>query len=444
MSFPGTDPLNPPLRRAMTVAQGHSVALLFLVVVTAMAISFVPPFSDWIAISANHMWPYPGPDVNFDYFIGAVMGLFCGVAILLMPFPKDIRGTVLFCWVVKLAAALFLLPLYEYAYGLDLDGYFWFDAMPQNSEGDWRSGTWNIRLMAWALFKVIGPSFHGGKVVFAFIGFLGIYLVYRGAINLMKGETPTLFILMSLAPTSLFWSSTLGKDPICLFGIGLYSYGGFHWLRRYRARHFIVILLGALLTSHIRSYFLPIMALPLATAFILNSKRPVVRVLMLPAIAIAAQMSVSLFQRSLHLDSIDSFLRYQAGVSAAWEGGSSFKLPAIDTPAKLALVAPFAAFTALFRPTLIEAHNPFAFAAAIDNTILLVIFLYACARSKLRELFQPELLWMAGFVVMWGVMYGLGTGNMGALSRFKIQALPLFAVLLVYMARVRPSQAPVR
>lgn len=413
-------------------------AILF-VAVSAMLASVIPPFSDVIEAAGNHLSPYSGPDIHFDYFLGGLMGLLCGIAVAVGPFEHTARPTLLICWAVKLAAALYLVPFYEYSYGLDLDGYFLFDEMPANPHPGniAAAGTWNVRLLAWLLFQVIGPSFHGGKVLFSFAGFLGIYLAYRGAVAFMKRENPNLFALMALAPTSLFWATSLGKDPLVLFGVGLYCYGSLNWLGNFNPRFLPFIVLGAALASHIRAYFLPIMAVPLAVAFMAQARQPIVRFLSLPMIIIGILYALKSFKTALNLDSFDAFVAYQSGVTAAWQGGSSFTLPTIDTPAKVALVAPLAIFTALFRPMIFEAHNMFSLAAALDNTILLVISFYAVSRSRLRELMRPELLWMCTFICVWAAMYGLGTGNLGAISRFKIQVLPVFVILLVYLARKR-------
>lgn len=420
------------------ISRQNSVLLLLIVTVSAMAASMIPPFSDLIFLAGNNAWGYNGPDIHFDFFIGGLMGLLCGLALLVGPFPAQLRSTILLCWTLKLAAALFIVPVYEYAYGLDIDGYFAIDEMPEFTGPIQRAGTWNVRMLAWLLFRAIGPSFHGGKVVFSFVGYLGIYLAYRGAVGFFKEERPSLLLLLSLAPTSLFWSASLGKDPLVLFGVGLYLHGGFALLRRFRWSHGLEVFLGAALTGYVRSYFLPIMGIPLAIAFIVQARRPIARFLMLPVMAWGVSHSLKMFQSALNIDSFDSFVSYQAGVTSAWRGGSSFVLPVIDTPLKLALVAPLAVFTALFRPTIFEIHNAFTFTAALDNTVLLVIFCYAVYRSRVRELLKPEMIWLAAFVVMWAIMYGVGTGNLGAISRFKIQVLPAFIILLVHMARKRP------
>lgn len=416
----------------------HAFTAVLAVSVLAMMASVVPPFSDLIVLAANNMWPYPGPDIAFDYFMGGLIGLLCGVALLIGPIPAQDRSPLLICWAFKVASALFLVPIYEFAYGLDIDGYFWFGEMPIF---DWsnflRNGTWNIRLLAWAMFKVIGPTYHGGKVLFSFIGLVGIYLTYRGAVIFLRQERPLLLLMTALAPTSLFWATTLGKDPIALLGAGLYGYGVFHWFHDFKLRHLSVITAGLLVASLIRPYFLPIMGIPLLLAYIIQSRRLTARILLLPVVLYGAFQTLTLFKSSMNVESFDAFVQYQSGVASAWQGGSSFSLPVIDTPLKLALISPLAIFTALFRPTIFEAHNLFSLGAALDNTLLLVIFFYAIARSRFREMLQPEVLWMAGFVSLWAVMYGIGTGNLGAISRFKIQALPLCITLLVYMARKR-------
>lgn len=407
-----------------------------------MAASIMPPFSGLIEMAANNVYPYNGPDIHFDYFTGALIGVLCGLGLMIIPMPAEIRPMVSFCWAIKFAVALFLTPVYEYAYGIDIDGYFWFAEMPGRIYGD-GAGTWYTRMVAWAVFQVIGPSFHGGKVLFSFIGFSGLYAVYRAGARFMRSENPWLLALICLAPTGLFWSSTLGKDPLCLLGVGLYCYGSMAWLDGFKSRYLFPIVIGGVIATTVRSYFAPIMGIPLAVAFLLQSKRPLLRFLLIPGVLFGVQNSLEQFQARIRVDSFDSFVQYQARVAKDWQGGSSFVLPTIDSPIKLVLVAPLALATALFRPTIFEAHNAFSLAAALDNTILFVIFIYALRRSRIRELMQSEVVWMCSFVVMWGVLYGVGTGNLGAISRFKIQVLPIFITLLVYMARRRrPTLAP--
>lgn len=424
----------------MTISRGQAVGTFLTVCLFALVFSMVPPFSDWVAASANNIYPYPGNDIQFDYFVGGLAGLLCGVAIIAGPFHHALRPTILFCWAMKLATALFIMPIYEFAYGFDIDGYFMIYDAPPAAGIVFGNGTSNIRLIAWWLFQVIGPNFHGGKVLFTFIGFLGIYLTYRGAVMFLKSENPFLLVLMTLSPTGIFWSSLLGKDPIVLFGVGLYAYGSFGWLSQASKRHLALAALGAVIAAFIRVYFLPILTVPLALAFFVQTRRPIVRALLLPFILAGAHFSVTSFQKDIKVDSFDAFSAYQANIATNWKGGSGFALPTVDTPVMLVAVAPLGAFTALFRPMIFEAHNPFALAAALDNTFLLILAIYAFARSRLREFAQPEILWMSIFVLLWSTMYGLGSGNMGAISRFKIQVLPTFITLLVYMARKRMQQ----
>lgn len=426
----------------------RSITLLLVVSIAGMMASILPPFSGMIQAAGTNIYPYLGPDIHFDYFVGACLGLLLGLVPLILPIPQGLRPIFIFCWTIKVMTALFILPIYEYFYGLDLDGYFFFGdmpGMPLTPESS-AMGTWHVRMFAWMVFKVIGPSYHGGKILFAFIGFLGIYLTYRGAVRFMKQERPFLLVLTTLAPTCLFWSTTLGKDPIVLFAIGLYAYGCLAIFTDFKAKHLLSISVGIIIASLIRNYFLPIMSIPLALGYITQTRRPAVRLMAFPLIAAAVLYSFIAFSGRMKVDSFDTFIAYQSKVASDWGGGgSSFTLPIITSAVMLPIVAPMAIFTALFRPTLFEAHNGFSLAAAIDNTILLVLFVYALSRSRLKEFFQTGTLWMSSFVVLWSVMYGVGTGNLGAISRFKIQVLPIFGTLLFYLARRRmPAPAAIR
>lgn len=424
------------------INRGHAVGLFLFVVLIAASAPFLPLTSNWIDIAANNIYPYPGGDIHLDYFLGAMFGLSCGIFLLVGPFPPSLRPALLVGWAAKLASALFIMPIYEYAYGLDIDKYFSIGGFPEITTAALGKGNAYIRVLTWFMFQAIGPNFHAGKVLFTFIGFMGIYLCYRGAVLFLRKESPGLLLITTLSPTCLFWSSLLGKDPICLFGVGLYVFGSLGWLTSGRHSYLFLIVLGALFTSVVRSYFLPILAVPLSVAYFMQTRRALVRLFLFPVFIFGTYFSVVSFRDSFKIDSFEAFAQYQANLISGWGGGSAYSLPLIDSPIALLLVAPLGAFTALFRPLLFEAHNPFALVASIDNTVLLIIAAYAFKRSKLKEFGQPEILWMSAFILLWSTLHGLGSGNLGALSRFKIQILPIFITLLVYMARKRPA-APV-
>lgn len=415
---------------------------LFFAVTSAAGVSVaMPGTSDFIVASANNLYLYPGADILFDYLIAVFIGFAAGLFLAFGPFNARLRPTLLFLWTVKIFFALGVMLVFEYFYGLDSDGYF-LPGWAPSSGLEFGQGTQNVRILCWTVLKVIGPSFHGAKVVFSFLSFMGVYLVYRGCIFFLKGEHPRLLLIVGLSPTVLFWSSLLGKDPVALLVAGIYAHGCLGWIISARKRYLFEALLAMILASYIRSYFIPIMAIPLGIVFVVQGKRPLARILLLPLVVLAVYFSVVQFSRRTAVDSLDSFVAYENKASAGWGAGSgarnrsSYALPELP-PILLPLLIPFGVFSALFRPLPFEAHNPFAMAAAFDNSILLLLALYAARRSRFSDYFDPKVIWALSYVCTFAAMYGIGTPNLGALTRFKIQAWPHFICVLLYLSRKR-------
>lgn len=422
--------------------------LLFLTVAFATAIAAaLPGTSDIIAASGTNLYVYAGTDIKVDYATGIFIGITCGFFFAFGPFNPRLKPTLIFLWTVKFVFSLWVMLLFEYFYGLDSDGYFMPDWVP-TSGLEFGKGTHNIQLLCWALTRVIGPSFHGAKVTFAFLSLIGVFLVYRAAVFYLKEESPRLLLILGLSPTVLFWSSLLGKDPIALLVAGIYAHGCMGWIIQARKRYLAEALVAMILATYIRSYFIPIMAIPLGLVFLLQVRRPIVRLLMLPVIGLSIYLSIVQFSQRTKVDSLESFLAYEEKASAGWGAGagarnrSSYSLPNLPSPILLPLLVPFGIFSALFRPLPFEAHNPFAMAAAFDNSILLLLAFYASRRSRLRDYFDPKVIWALSYVCIFAAMYGIGTPNLGALTRFKIQAWPHFICVLLFLSRKRLQVQP--
>src|SRR5256884_8364260 len=96
----------------------------------------------------------------------------------------------------------------------------------------------------------------------AMLGLLAVYLFYRAAQLYMGRADRRVLYVLAFVPSSLFWSSILGKDPIVLLGVALYTYGFVAWYRARRLRYVAVLLFGVLLAAAMRLWAPPP---PLAT-----------------------------------------------------------------------------------------------------------------------------------------------------------------------------------
>ena len=99
---------------------------------------------------------------------------------------------------------------------------------------------------------------------------------------------------------------------------------------------------------------------------------------------------------------------------------------------RLAILAPFAVITVLFRPFLIEAHNTQALATAAEATFLLIftILRFRWVVAALHSMRRQPYVAFAMFHVLLFVVGFSGVANFGLLARQRVQVYPLFFVLL--------------
>jgi hypothetical protein len=87
--------------------------------------------------------------------------------------------------------------------------------------------------------------------------------------------------------------------------------------------------------------------------------------------------------------------------------------------------------------------------SALETTALTILFASILLRRNLgdfrRELAnQPFLVFCVVFVVGFGLAVGLGSSNLGTLSRYRSPLLPFFVVLLLVLRKPSRALAPAR
>ncbi|MBI4679902.1 MAG: hypothetical protein HY753_01485 [Nitrospirae bacterium] len=103
------------------------------------------------------------------------------------------------------------------------------------------------------------------------------------------------------------------------------------------------------------------------------------------------------------------------------------------------LFVPYGMFTVLFRPLPGEVNNIFGFLAGMEDSFLLILFVLAIKRARWQELIEPLSIWAILLIVIWAAAYAFVGFNLGTVCRYRLQILPFFLGLLMYMARNRDS-----
>jgi hypothetical protein len=312
-------------------------------------------------------------------------------------------------------------------------------------------GTGFIRMITGLLYTVTGPSLLGAFFIFSWVGFWGLYLFYRAfCLAVPEGDRRRYAVLVLLLPSLLFWPSSLGKEALIAFGLGLFAFGSARVLTNQRLG-FTLAATGLLLTGVIRPHVAAMALIGLAAAYLTRRPpagasitTPLAKLVGLLVLGVGLVLAVNQAQSVLGIDSFNSEAVQTARDSVGSQtnqGGSTFENPETDLdPSKFHV----AVVSVLFRPFPWEAGNLQAFIAALEGLVLLTLFVVGwrrvvgAFRSVLRT---PYVVLCITYSVLF--IYGFSSfTNFGILTRQRVQVLPFVLVLIClppYRGRLRSA-----
>lgn len=381
-----------------------------------------------------------------DYVVSLCWALLLGASILLWPVPGRHKPYLLILWAVKVLVALGFMLLYEAHYPLDAMTYYQEAASAAYHPAGVQlgHGTENILYFVWLHQQLIPDSYHAAKISCALVGLWAIYCFYRSIVIFTQEDNLRILLILGLFPSILFWSTILGKDPIVLLGISLYTLGTAGLYQYRQVRYLLVLAVGVYMAMLIRIWLGPILLAPLVAFTLIGIRSPILKVLFVGVAIAAFLVTFNQFSASFNLETTQDVLTTTDQISKSWDyGGSGQQINQNFTSiGSMLAFMPRGAFTALFRPLPGEILNPFALLASFENLYLLLLLGRALRRSRLSDLKSPPVLWAILLVLLWATVYGfVSAQNLGSAARFKLQILPILLSVLLYLARRRPPVA---
>jgi hypothetical protein len=392
-------------------------------------------FSYLVVWLSTHMGMFgrniPQPNIMSDYVRGWIWAL--GLAVFLAVLPLEDNGPLLNLWLAKVAVDLGFMLIYEWHYGLDAGGYFWWAVWGRHGSllPILGNGTETIFRFSALLGILTGPSYHAMKIVYSFIGLWGCFCFYRAACHYLRSRKPWVLYVVGLAPSVLFWSSILGKDPVIFFGAGLYTLGAVGWLRTNRMRYAIPLACGVLIAIFIREWYGVIMVAPLLFVVGPRLRHPIQRILCVGGGVAGMVYAFSLFQQSFLKQGLSSVLpTVNSTIEGFGGGGSSQSAHTFHSFSSMILFWPWGVFTALFRPIPWDVHNPFMALAAMEGSVLFVLVISAVRHWRFRWLRDPVMFWAVAYLLCWASLYGFGGyANLGMAVRERLEVMPIVVML---------------
>ncbi|MCC6809129.1 MAG: hypothetical protein IT381_17000 [Deltaproteobacteria bacterium] len=402
------------------------------------------PFGQGLIATAGHN--IPSRDIVADYGRGLLWALVLGVSIVAWPVSRRDKRTLLWLWAAKVEVALGVMLLYEWSYGLDAYNYF-FVGQPGVYQDDALTYGQGTEIMFWLSHLqweyLVAESYHAMKLSFAYVGLAGVYFFYRAVALFQRTDDQRALFFIGLFPSTLQWSSILGKDPLSFFGMAVYAFGVVALWRSRRAVGVVALALGVFIAAATRPWMLLIMLAPLVV-FALNAFAGVGAKIGVGLAGLALFTgALFLFSDRLQIASMDDVVLRTEKISQSFAYGGSAnesELARENSPAKMLAFAPLGAFTALYRPLPGEILNVFGLLASFENAVLVYWTVRAVRRSRLRDLGDPIVSWALGLVAIWAIVYGfVSYHNLGTGARFRLQIIAIFTCLLWHLGRRRAA-----
>lgn len=289
-------------------------------------------------------------------------------------------------------------------------------------------------------------------LLLSYITYQGVWRLYILFVSVYPNYSRQLAYCILFVPSVFFWGSGILKDSITLMAACwiTYSFHRMFILNKGYVAHGISIFIMANILITLKPYIL-LALLPGAILWLSFDKaalikNPALRLLMFPIIISSLILIGFLTYQSLgetlgQYSSVDKILNKavvtQKDLKQEYYQGSTFDIGEFDNSFTGVIGKfPLAATAGLFRPFLWEARNPVMAVTGMENLVLLGLTLFLFIRlgplpfiAKIRS--QPILFFSILFALFFSFSVGLTTSNFGALSRYKIPAIPFFLTALV-------------
>jgi hypothetical protein len=305
-------------------------------------------------------------------------------------------------------------------------------------------GTAFTQIVTGFIYAPYAPKMLGGFIIFSTLAFIGQLLFFLAGRHWLKGYQLKMYgLAVFFAPSMLFWPSSIGKDALMVFFLGIASYGASRLLKFYQFSSLLLIAPGLYLAASIRSHVAAVLGIAIALAALLGKppkkyqgspKRGIMILACLAGAALALATFSSTFGVTVDggggTTDPEQFLSDVSDQTAT--GGSEVSGGAVGSPAQL----PGAIIKVLFRPLIYEAGNAQALLSALEGTTVLAITIWnlpAMWRNKGRLREKPYLMmaffYTGGFIIGFSAIL-----NLGLLARQRVQVLPLFFILIAGLA----------
>lgn len=335
---------------------------------------------------------------------------------------RNSRGLLIYIW-----HTVFCFAYIVYAQNYGADALMYYDRAVEGVFS-YRFGTGAVVTFTSVLVQGLGLGFIGCFLFYNILGAIGL-VAFDGALKhattnktAFSKKIATLIIFL---PSVSFWSSAIGKDAISFLSAGLTL-----WAALQLNKRIWLMVLAVALMMIVRPHMAGIMVIALAMSVMFDKKASTLKRISLGTISIigvAVMVPFALEYAGVSdASSSEGLIDYvEQRQSYNMEGGGGVDIANMSLPMQL--------FTYMFRPLIFEARSVTNLAAAIDNLILLYLFVLGCYTliKKKRQKFTENRNFMWVYVILSWIVLAMTTANLGIAVRQKWMFTPILIYLLL-------------
>ncbi len=315
---------------------------------------------------------------------------------------------------------------------------------------NWRKSNF-IRVFTGWVYFLFGTNTVAGFFIFSMLALLGSFLWYRATVDTVPDMNKKLYLgLVLFAPSIAFWPSSVGKEALMQFGIGVMALGTSFLLRQKLLSGLAIGLAGGWLLWVVRPHLLALVTLAAGCAYVAGrvrggkkgvgalSARPIgILVIALLMAFVVSQATASLGMEGFSLSSIETELDEVSAQTG--QGGSQFDAGGNSlSPLNL----PEGAVTVLLRPLPYEAGSPFELLASLESMVVLALIIkrFPSVRTAFRRArTTPFLLYSIILLILFAATFS-SFANFGLLVRQRSLVMPTLFVLIAVNPMILPHR----
>lgn len=293
-----------------------------------------------------------------------------------------------------------------------------------------------VGYMVGILYTALGTSYFGGFLAFSWLSWLGLIFFFR-AFQVAYPNAPPYFLakLMLFFPSLLFWPSSLGKDAVMVFLLGLFTLGAARVLTSRKVPMGILwMVLSGIGIMQIRPHLLLVAAVAMIASTLsrpsgnVGRRGAALRILVLLAMVPVLIMGVGRLDQVFGTKDGSLSSSLNDTVERTSIGGSAFEARPVRGPQDV----PLALLTVLYRPFLFEARSIAVFIAAAEAFVLLCMSLVAARwiwKAGPTMYRWPFAGYCGAYVIAFVIAFS-NIANAGILARQRVQMFPLLLLLV--------------